>query len=41
MAAHVAIDPVDHRGEGGALAGAGGARNQDHSLWPSRQFLEH
>ena len=41
MAAHVAIDPVDHRGKGGALAGAGGARNQDHSLGPGRQLLEH
>ena len=41
VAGFIAIDPVDHRGEGGAFAGTGGACHQDQTLGATGQFGQH
>ena len=41
VAGFVAVDPVDHRGEGGAFARTGGACHQNQTLGATGQFGQH
>ena len=40
MLAVVVVDPVQHRGDGGALAGAGDAGQEDHPLAVAAEFFQ-
>ena len=41
VAGFVAVDPVDHRGEGGAFPRTGGAGHQNQTLGATGQFRQH